>query len=239
MTHILITSGGTLVPIDPVRNISNNSTGSFGSAIAAQALKAGMEVSYLTSRHGQSPFSQRVDFNQQQDWHETEDKLKELHDFADKYRPQYHEHRYQTYNEYASDLKLLVTKKKPEIILLAAAVSDYLVANYSHNKVRSNMALHVDLEPAPKLIHSIREWSPESFIVGFKLMVNVSETELIDTAKNSIAQHHLDLCVANDLVSIQSGTHKIFIVNRDGSVQSYNHNLAAEIIAKCLQGIRS
>lgn len=235
MTHILITSGGTTVPIDPVRQISNNSSGRFGAAIAAEALKAGSQVSYLTSTHGQSPFAQTVDFHAAPDWETHASRLKQCHAFADQYRGQYHEHRYQTFDNYAAQLKLLVTTQQPNIIILAAAVSDYLVANYSAEKIRSSNDLHIDLQPAPKLIHHIREWSPKSFLVGFKLMVNASEDELIAAANNSIKQHHLDLCVANDLSSLQRGAHEIIIVARDGSTHPYKQNLASAVISECLQ----
>lgn len=238
MTHILITSGGTTVPIDPVRQISNNSSGRFGAAIAAEALKAGMEVSYLTSTHGISPFAQTVDFNRSPDWEEHAARLKQLHAFTAQYRHQYHEYRYQTYHDYAAQLQSLVSQQ-PHIIVLAAAVSDYVVANYSSEKVRSSDHLHIDLKPAPKLIHHVREWSPKSLIVGFKLLVNTSDEALIAAAKHSLTQHQLDLCVANDLTSLQRGAHEIMIVARDGSTHSYQQNLASAVISECLQRVKS
>lgn len=238
MTHILITSGGTTVPIDPVRQISNNSSGRFGAAIASEALKAGHQVSYLTSSHGQSPFAHTVDFHAAPDWEMEAAKLKQLHAFAEQYRGQYHEYRYQTFYDYAEQLQSLATTQQPQIIILAAAVSDYLVANYSTEKVRSNNDLHIDLKPAPKLIHHIREWSPKSFVVGFKLLVNASDADLVTAAKNSINQHNLDLCVANDSASLQRGAHEIIIVARDGSTHPYQQNLASAVISECLQRVK-
>lgn len=47
--HLLITAGGTREHIDPVRFISNASSGKMGYALAAAALKAGHEVTLITA----------------------------------------------------------------------------------------------------------------------------------------------------------------------------------------------
>lgn len=235
MTHILITSGGTSVPIDPVRDITNNSTGRFGASLATAALQAGLNLTYLTSRLAQSPFAQTVDFNLSPDWEKHADRLKQLHQFADQTRHQYHEYRYRYFSDYAEQLKKLVTQGQPQIVILAAAVSDYLVDNYSDAKVRSSDSLSIQLKTAPKLINHIREWSPKSFIVGCKLLVKASESELIEAAQKSIVQHQLDLCIANDLTSIQNGGHEVILVAPDNSHQSVKHDLGTAVIAECLK----
>ncbi len=239
MIHILITSGGTIVPIDPVRSISNTSSGRFGAALATEALKAGMQVTYLAATHAHSPFSAHIDFHMLPSWTVNADRLKQLSEFADEYRHQYHEVRYHTYDEYAEHLQSLTRKHQPNIVMLAAAVSDYVVDNYSDNKVRSSEALQIQLKPAPKLIHNVRTLSPKSFITGFKLMVNASEAELIAAAKNSIKDHDLDLCVANDLFSLKRGKHEIIIVSRDGGTYPHKQNLASAVITECVKRVKS
>ena len=47
--HFLITAGGTREYIDPVRFISNASTGKMGYALATAALKAGHKVTLITA----------------------------------------------------------------------------------------------------------------------------------------------------------------------------------------------
>jgi phosphopantothenoylcysteine decarboxylase/phosphopantothenate--cysteine ligase len=49
---ILITSGGTKEPIDPVRYIGNRSSGKMGQALHAAALNAGHEVIFLDASEG-------------------------------------------------------------------------------------------------------------------------------------------------------------------------------------------
>jgi phosphopantothenoylcysteine synthetase/decarboxylase len=154
--RILITSGGTKIPIDPVRSITNHSTGRFGSDIAKAALQANMDVIYLTSFEGVSPFCKSFNyssFNTKADYlkkeedfsansrhHLEEDilELKNLQEFSEKYHDHYIEYRYQHYNEYASCLKKIIEKYQPDAVILAAAVSDYIIENYSPVKIRSH-----------------------------------------------------------------------------------------------------
>ena len=49
--HILITAGPTLEPIDPVRYITNRSTGKMGFALAKMARRRGAEVTLITGPH--------------------------------------------------------------------------------------------------------------------------------------------------------------------------------------------
>jgi len=55
--RILITAGGTREYIDPVRFISNASSGRMGYALARAALKAGHKVTLITTPNNQSPSS--------------------------------------------------------------------------------------------------------------------------------------------------------------------------------------
>ena len=47
--HVLVTAGGTREPIDPVRYISNRSSGKQGHAIAEEALRRGAKVTLITT----------------------------------------------------------------------------------------------------------------------------------------------------------------------------------------------
>jgi len=58
---VLITSGGTKVPIDKVRFITNMSSGTFGSRIALEALMTGNDVIFLHAEKSKTPFSGVVD----------------------------------------------------------------------------------------------------------------------------------------------------------------------------------
>jgi phosphopantothenate--cysteine ligase len=232
---ILITSGGTLVPIDPVRNIRNSSTGRFGSMIASAALEAGAEVIYLAAGDSQSPFSLTLDYHLNADFENQLARLKQLDQFAKQFHGHYHEYRYHSFNEYQALLKELTREQQPEIVILAAAVSDYIVSDYANEKIRSSEQLTIQLKPAPKLIHSIKKWLPETFLVGFKLLVDASDAELCEAAMKSIRVNNADLIVANDLSSIRQGKHEILLVEKTGIFQKYTANLANAVIERSLQ----
>lgn len=58
---ILVTSGGTKIPIDKVRDITNMSKGTFGSKIATELLKLGHEIIFFKAKNSKSPF--KFDYN--------------------------------------------------------------------------------------------------------------------------------------------------------------------------------
>ena len=58
---ILVTSGGTKIPIDRVRDITNMSKGTFGSKIATELLKLNQEVYFLKAKGSRSPFKVEID----------------------------------------------------------------------------------------------------------------------------------------------------------------------------------
>ncbi len=231
--RILITSGGTKVAIDPVRSISNKSTGRFGAALAKEALSAGAEVIYLISQDGRSPFSLRMDCVNNED--EDLNQVKKLYAFHQKFGKNYHEYRYQYFSEYAEMLKNLIQKYTPDIVIVAAAVSDYLVSSYSNEKIRSNNELIIQLEKAPKIINQIKQWLPNVFLVGFKLLIDANDKELIDAAMKTMNQSHADIVIANNLASLERGAHELLLVEKTGEFQKIKDQLAEHVIKRVLQ----
>lgn len=232
----LITSGGTAVPIDPVRSITNSSTGNFAASLAKSALLNDMEVIYLAAHNSKSPCSCHLDLQQQSiDSLDTEWNILKV--FYEKYKHFYKEYRYQFFEEYQHLLHALITQEKPDIIILAAAVSDYTVQNYSLEKVRSHAALDLQLHAAPKLIEQVKTWLPSAFLIGFKLLIDASSAELITTAKQSMQKHKADAVIANNLSSIQQNNHTIFLIEPQGKVTQYNQNLAEHVIDFCQQKV--
>lgn len=58
--EVLVTSGGTREPIDPVRYLANRSSGRMGNALAAEALHRGATVHLVTAAHGPGPAGANV-----------------------------------------------------------------------------------------------------------------------------------------------------------------------------------
>jgi phosphopantothenoylcysteine decarboxylase/phosphopantothenate--cysteine ligase len=204
--RILITSGGTKVPIDKVRHIGNMSSGTFGSQIAFELLKNGHEVDFLYAKGSKTPFTKQFDLNK-----DTPENFAEWYYHRKPYRARYYEYAYDTYENYASELNRFVEYRKHDIIVLAAAVSDYGVKNYVDGKIRSKNSLKIDLKKLPKLISKIKKQS-KAKLVGFKLLVDVTEAELIEAANKSIEDNGCDMVIANDLKTIKNGSHEVHVV---------------------------
>ncbi len=78
------------------------------------------------------------------------------------------------------------------------AVSDFTLIKQG-SKISSQNDLTINLTPATKIINQIKEYSPEIFLVGFKADYNISEDELIKSAKKRMKESGADLMVANDV----------------------------------------
>lgn len=221
---ILVTSGGTKIPIDRVRDITNMSKGTFGSKIATEFLKLGHEVVFMKAKGSKSPVQQTINLASRTEQF-NKDKFVQWVNDVEKWKSRYMEYEYTTYEQYAEMLKFVIGVEKPDIILLAAAVSDYGVENYYEGKIRSNDMFNIKLKQLPKLITWVKEWSPNSKLVGFKLLVNSKDKDLIDAATRSVNDSKCEMVVANDLQEIKDDNHKIHIVFKD-KVIHYNtdHN---------------
>lgn len=216
---ILVTSGGTKIPIDKVRNISNMSKGTFGAKIASELLKLGHEVVFMRAEGSKSPFETTVDMR---NTHSTlsiylRSKIQELELFKDNYT----EISYSTFDAYAAELEKVLKYQQIDVALLAAAVSDYGVANFTEGKIRSGNAMTINLVALPKLISKVKEWAPNTQLVGFKLLVDSSEGELEDAAMKSIKNNGCDMVVANDLSEIRRNNHTIHLVFPNKPTETY------------------
>lgn len=213
---ILITSGGTVVPIDTVRRITNMSSGTFGSKIATEALKMGHDVMFLRAAGSKSPFTFNVDLYREQT-KESRDRFTNFVNFYDVYRKRYCEQRFKTFDDYARELRDLIGWDQPDITILAAAVSDYGVENPHHGKIRSTSdQMQIQLRALPKLISQVKEWCPTTTLIGFKLLVNSQQKDLLAAAEKSLNESRCDMVVANDLSDIQAGKHRLLLVKPDG-----------------------
>ena len=130
---ILITSGGTKVPIDSVRHIGNFSTGRYGSEIADSLIPD------LTNSDGKLIF-----------FHEKGSKLPISVNSPNSVRIEYKD-----YFEYLH-VKDIIKDEQPDIIISAAAVSDYIVKDAVTGKISSdNEDLTITLTKAEKVISTV------------------------------------------------------------------------------------
>lgn len=189
----LITAGGTREPIDDVRVLTNLSTGRFGAAIANALAERGVAVTLLGS---QELLRSRTAI-----------------DPAVKRVP------FASFHDLARVLAETIAADPPDLLFMAAAVSDYAPVR-AEGKIRSDAEeLTLRLVRNPKLLTRLREQcGADTFLVGFKLLSGVSREELVSVARAQVAKANLDLSVANDLATFTETEHPVVLVGRDEAV---------------------
>lgn len=234
--NILITAGGTKEKIDDVRYIANHSTGKLGAAIAeAFAKEPENKVIYI---HGTGAVIPNRDNIFPIEIFSTEDLKKQLEKQLGKesFAAVIHSMAVSDYSvsnvfgeeEFMSDFtkkiptkegtgELLWTKKE----LIAALENQFQIGAIKKGiKISSDFDnLVIRLGKNPKIIHMIKEIQPEALLVGFKLLVNVSETDLINVAFNLLEKNNCDFVLANDLTTIKKEKHRGILVAKDQTTQ--------------------
>lgn len=206
---VLITSGGTKIPIDSVRAITNMSRGTFGSQICRTFLQNGHNVTFFHAENSLNPFMFNWDFSENTSYLPTYD-LGDFRNFCDTARKYYTGVEYKTYDDYAVILESLLKERFFDVIILAAGVSDYGIANPVNGKIRSKEDLTLNLTPLPKLISQVRgSVHSSTLICGFKLLVNSNLSELKNECLKSIESNRLNMIIGNDLSDIKSGKHRL------------------------------
>lgn len=166
---ILITAGPTWVALDKVRVISNIATGKTGILLAEKLSKLGAKVTLLLG-------PVQID--------NLDTKIRVVN--------------YRFFHELSKLLKNELQKKKYNIVIHSAAVSDYQPRKALAQKVKSGINNWIiKLAPTEKIIDSIKKISPESFLVGFKFEPDSSREYLFRQARLLMQHAKADLVVAN------------------------------------------
>jgi len=206
---ILVTSGGTKVPIDRVRSITNMSKGTFGSRIAdafytklfndqVMSRDFSHKITFFMAKGSKRPMRQSID-------NECFDSGVDIMKYVE----------YSTFDEYKAGIEKLLSEEKFDIIVVAAAVSDYGVANYYNGKYRSREDdMCIKLVKLPKILPIMRKLAPDSVICGFKLLVDSTTAELLNAMKNQIVESDVDLVIGNDLRDIKNDDHKLTVMSK-------------------------
>lgn len=203
---ILVTSGGTSEAIDSVRSITNHSTGRLGKIITETLLAAGHEVCLITTKRAVKPeahpnLSIREINN-------TNDLLVEMQERVQDYQVLIHSMAVSDYTPvYMTGL---------EEVQASSDLEEFLRKENKEAKISSNDEVQVlFLKKTPKIISLVKEWNPAIHLIGFKLLVNVSEDHLIEVAQASLIKNKADLIIANDLRHISEKQHLAYFVEQD------------------------
>jgi phosphopantothenoylcysteine decarboxylase/phosphopantothenate--cysteine ligase len=169
--RVLITSGGTREPLDPVRYLGNRSSGKMGRALAWEALLRGAEVHVITGPGAVAPP------------HGAE--VAHVETAAE------------------MDEALQAAAPNADIVIAAAAVSDYRAANPLQAKHKRESGLPaLELEENPDLIGELsRQRRQGQILVGFAAETN----DLLGEGAKKLRKKGLDLLVANRVGTAESG----------------------------------
>ena len=206
---VLVTAGATRERLDPVRFITNDSSGKMGFAIAEAARNRGAEVTVIRgSVTAEIPAGVRV-----------------------------------IPVESARDLYDAMMKEAPEqdVIIQAAAVSDYRPAEQKKKKIKkaSGENLILELTENPDIARAIGEKKkPGQTLVGF-----AAETDNVQkNAKNKLTKKNLEMIVANDVTKPGAGfnvdTNIAALITADGIEEQplqTKRQLAEKILDRILE----
>ena len=182
---VLITAGATREFIDPVRFISNPSTGKMGYSIAKAAWMRGGDVTLITG-YAEIPPPYGVNTIKVESAEEM----------------------YKT---------VMANMKGMDVIIKAAAVSDYKTSSKKTNKIKkTSKTITLELTKTKDILKDIGSSKNGTFLVGF-----AAESENISENSNKkLKNKNLDLIVANDIKQEGAGfgtdTNIVSIMSKDG-----------------------
>lgn len=233
MKKIIITAGGTSEKIDNVRKITNSSSGKLGMTIANHLLaeKDDIKIYYVCSKNSFKPSNNKVQIIEIDN---TIDLKKVIENLLINNNIDYFIHS-MAVSDYMTDYVTNLNKIKESIIKannLDEAFSHIKVI--SANKISSyEDNLVIVLKPTPKIISIIKDISPSTYLVGFKLLDDASKEELIDAAKKLRNKNRCDLVVANDLSNIRNGKHIAYIIDNEENIEeSHSKNDIAKKLVR-------
>jgi len=191
---VLVTAGPTFEYIDPIRVMTNKSSGKMGVVIVEEALSRGAEVTLIYGPGTAFPpvGAKIVSVETSQEMYEA----------------------------VISELK----SKKYDVGIAVAAVADWAPEKKYEYKVPTSIEteLTVKMRPTPKIIDAVKKVSQDTFLVAFRAEYNLSDEELVQSAYKRLKKAKADLIVANDIgrkgAGFASDTNEVFIVDANKKV---------------------
>lgn len=209
--HVVITAGGTAEPIDPVRFISNRSSGRMGVAVAEAALDRGARVTLIAGTVSVA-LPDRAAVILAGSTAQMRAALLVATGTADRG------------GEAAFDA-----------LVMAAAVADFRPTRPAETKLTRGEGLTLELEPTPDLLAEVsrivhgrdsagaptrQPHDPVPVLVGF-----AAETGSLERAAEKLRRKGVDLLVANDIAEPGSGfgteTNRVTIFRADGPPEAW------------------
>lgn len=205
---IVVTAGPTAEPIDPVRYITNRSSGKMGVSIADKALQMGADVALIAG-------PMNLDIG-----------------------------RFAPVRVNTAEEMLDAVKKEAadaDILIMAAAVADYRIEEYSDKKIKkSDNDMVLKLKKNPDILKELSKSKTDTQVfVGFA----AESDNLTENAKKKLKEKNLDMIVANDIsrndIGFESEDNEVTMYFSDGGQYASGKKpksvIAEEILMKALE----
>lgn len=170
--NVIVSAGGTREKIDPVRYLTNESSGKMGHRIAEAARDLGADVTLVTASSLEHPFGVRV---------KAVSSAREM------------------------QTAMMADFDTADIVVMAAAVSDYRPKNQADHKIKKTSGdLQILLEENPDILATMGQEKNKQFLIGF-----AAETDRVEEyAKGKLKRKNADMIVANDVSKEHAGFNK-------------------------------
>lgn len=170
--NVIVSAGGTREKIDPVRYLTNESSGKMGHRIAEAARDLGADVTLVTASSLEHPFGVRV---------KAVSSAREM------------------------QTAMMADFDTADIVVMAAAVSDYRPKNQTDHKIKKTSGdLQILLEENPDILATMGQEKNKQFLIGF-----AAETDRVEEyAKGKLKRKNADMIVANDVSKEHAGFNK-------------------------------
>ncbi len=203
--HIIITTGGTKEWIDPVRFISNASSGRMGLCLADFAYSLGHHVELIS----------------------TIPKIDRPYDVTN----------VNTAQEMFE--KVCKSFQEADLLIMAAAVSDYRVKNPSKNKIskeENSDTINIELVQNPDILKEMGKIKKKNQkTIGFSL----GTQNIIETAKAKLTAKNADFMIANEAkTALNTDENEVWIIDKNENIthieKSSKQNVAKAILEQVL-----
>ena len=220
-TSIVVTAGATAEAIDPVRVLTNRSSGRMGRAVARACYVRGADVTLVHGPVGPRPLSASgvdpksddpgVPYARLHEVENSEEMLRAIEDAID----------------------------GADALVSVAAIGDYTTDEHAE-KLRSGQDLSLDLRPTPKLIDGAREARPDLPIIGFKTETSGDDDEMVVAARAIMDRADLSFVVANDASVMGDTESRALIVDAAGyeSVTGTKAEVGDRVVTELVSELR-
>lgn len=188
--RVVVTAGPTREPIDPVRFLSNRSSGKQGIALAQAALDAGADVTLIAG-----PIREAMPVGAE---------IVEVLDARSMEQ---------------AVITLATGEQRADVLIMSAAVADFRPAQATQQKIKKEQGApeSIALARNPDILMSVagQEQRPR-LTIGFA----AESQDVIANAQDKLARKKLDLIVANDITAAEAGfevdTNRVILISGGG-----------------------